>query len=154
MVVGTKRLHICGTKVRRGQKSRRPFRVVCNAASNSTGSDVVIPSYWEFAERVNGRAAMQGFVWGSVNEAFTGNNVMEQLVKLNDVGGYDVVAEDVLNLTLVIAAVALGTAVTTFAPNEDLQRSSEKLSVRFTPDAELLNGRVAMIGFVMLVLFT
>ena len=109
------------------------------------------PTYWEFAERVNGRTAMQGFVWGSVNQAITGNNILEQLVtQTND--GYNLIAEDVLNVVLVIGAITLGSAITTFAPNKDLEYT--KILERFTTDAEIINGRLAMCGFVALVFFT
>ena len=112
------------------------------------------PSYLEFAERVNGRAAMQGFVWGSVNEAITDNNVYHQLISKNPDGTYAIMSGDVLNLIFVVAAVALGTAVTTFVPNQELEESSARIAPQFTSDAELLNGRLAMIGFAMLLFFT
>lgn len=132
---------------RNGPKGRKSLVVTC-AQRHGT------PSYLEFAERVNGRAAMQGFVWGAVNEAVTGNDVMEQLVTRSATGEYAAVQGDVLNAVLVVAAVALGTAITTFAPNEELEASSKALSESFTPDAELLNGRLAMVGFVILAFFT
>lgn len=131
----------------RRPKGRKSLVVTC-AQRHGT------PSYLEFAERVNGRAAMQGFVWGAVNEAVTGKDVMEQLVTRSATGEYAAVEGDVLNAILVVAAVALGTAITTFAPNEELEASSRDLSESFTPDAELLNGRLAMVGFVILAFFT
>ena len=132
----------------------RKRRIICKAEKVANSKAMEVPSYWEFAERVNGRAAMQGFMWGSVNEAITGNNVLEQLITKSADNSYDIVSGDVLNAVLVLGGVVLGTAITTFAPNKELQDSSIKLAEPFTADAEMLNGRLAMIGFVILALFT
>ena len=107
-------------------------------------------SFLQFAETVNGRAAMQGFIWGSLTEAMTGNTIKEQLVSANPAGGLDIIPGDVLAATTVIGLVALGTAITAILPNEELQDSSMQLAGPFTSDAEVLNGRAAMIGFVIL----
>jgi hypothetical protein len=37
-----------------------------------------IPEY-RFAEVLNGRAAMQGFLWGSMNWVMTGDNIIQQV---------------------------------------------------------------------------
>ena len=115
--------------------------------ANSTAAS---PTYLQFAEKVNGRAAQQGFIWGAVNEAYTGNNVMEQLVHRSADGTYEFISGDVLNAVLVIAAVTLGTAITTVVPNRELEEQARALAPQFTDDAELLNGRLAMLGFVAL----
>ena len=107
-------------------------------------------TFFELAETVNGRAAMQGFIWGSLNEAMTGNNIREQLVSANPVGGYNIIPEDVLAAVSVIGLVVLGTSITALLPNEKLQKSSQRLAGPFTNDVEMLNGRVAMIGFLIL----
>ena len=86
-----------------------------------------------FAEVLNGRAAMQGFLWGSLNWMMTGENVIQQI-------------EDPLY------AIAASGVVTTLAwasmiTSENF--STEKIGA-FTPDAELKNGRLAMLGFIAL----
>jgi hypothetical protein len=86
-----------------------------------------------FAEVLNGRAAMQGVLWGSLNWMMTGENVIQQI-------------EDPLY------AIAASGVVTTLAwasmiTSENF--STEKIGA-FTPDAELKNGRLAMLGFIAL----
>lgn len=78
-------------------------------------------NYLRFAEKLNGRCAMQGVLWAGT-EALTGNHQF-----------------DTLYLVGVTGAVALGTAIT-YDPDEELSYSV------FTPERELLNGRAAMIG--------
>jgi hypothetical protein len=82
-------------------------------------------NYLRFAEKLNGRCAMQGVVW-SAAEAMTGNHQF-----------------DTLYLIGVTGAVALGTAMT-YSPDEELTYSV------FTPETELLNGRAAMLGMAAL----
>ena len=86
-----------------------------------------------FAEVLNGRAAMQGVLWGSLNWMMTGENVIQQI-------------EDPLY------AIAASGVVTTLAwasmiTSENF--STEKIGA-FTPEAELKNGRLAMLGFIAL----
>jgi len=86
-----------------------------------------------FAEVLNGRAAMQGVLWGSLNWMMTGENVIQQI-------------EDP------VYAIAASGVVTTLAwasmiTSENF--STEKIGA-FTPEAELKNGRLAMIGFIAL----
>ena len=78
-------------------------------------------TYLKFAEKLNGRCAMQGTLW-SAAEAITGNHQF-----------------DALYLAGVTGAVALGTAIT-FDEDNELSYSV------FTPEAELKNGRLAMLG--------
>jgi len=78
--------------------------------------------YLRFAEKLNGRCAMQGTLW-SVGSAVCGSN--HQF--------------DALYFTGVTALVALGTAIT-YDPDNELSYSV------FTPEAELDNGRLAMLG--------
>jgi hypothetical protein len=108
------------------------------------------PTYLQFAEKLNGRAAQQGFIWGAVNEAYTGNDVKDQLFSVAQNGSVDLVSDDILNLVLVVGAISLGTAITTIIPNKTLEYKSRSLAPQFTEDAELLNGRLAMLGFVAL----
>jgi hypothetical protein len=82
--------------------------------------------YLRFAEKLNGRCAMQGTLWsvGSVVRDWNGT------------GNHQF---DALYFTGVTALVALGTAIT-YDPDNELSYSV------FTPEAELENGRLAMLG--------
>lgn len=86
-----------------------------------------------FAEVLNGRAAMQGVLWGSLNWMMTGENVIQQV----EDPGYAIAA------TGVVTTLALASLFT--AENF----STEKIGA-FTPEAELKNGRLAMLGFMAL----
>jgi len=86
-----------------------------------------------FAEVLNGRAAMQGFLWGSLNWMMTGENVIQQI----EDPGYAIAATGVVT-TLALASLFTAENFTT-----------EKIGA-FTPDAELKNGRLAMLGFTTL----
>ena len=91
-----------------------------------------VPKY-RFAEVLNGRAAMQGFLWGSMNWVMTGDNIIQQV-------------EDpvyAMAATGVVTTLALASVFTA----EDF--TIEKIGA-FTPDAELKNGRLAMLGFIAL----
>ncbi len=83
-------------------------------------------SYLRFAEKLNGRCAMQGTLWsvGSVARDWSGT------------GNHQF---DALYFTGVTALVALGTVIT-YDEESDLSYSV------FTPEAELDNGRLAMLG--------
>ena len=133
--------------VRRQPRGMKVVRCAVGEVSNKT-----TPSYVEFAEKVNGRAAQQGFVWGAVNEAYTGHDVKEQLFSVAKDGHVDLMTGDILNVAIVLAAVTLGTAITTIIPNEELEEKSRSLAPNFTDEAEVLNGRLAMLGFVALAL--
>ena len=86
-----------------------------------------------FAEVLNGRAAMQGVLWGSLNWMMTGENVIQQV----EDPAYAIAA------TGVVTTLALASLFT--AENF----STDKIGA-FTPDAELKNGRLAMLGFIAL----
>ena len=86
-----------------------------------------------FAEVLNGRAAMQGVLWGSLNWMMTGENVIQQI----EDPVYAIAA------TGVVTTLALASLFT--AENF----STEKIGA-FTPEAELKNGRLAMLGFIAL----
>ena len=90
------------------------------------------PEY-RFAEILNGRAAMQGFLWGSMNWAMTGDNIIQQV----EDPVYAMAATGVV-ITLALASVFTA---------EDF--TIEKIGA-FTPEAELKNGRLAMLGFTTL----
>ena len=110
-------------------------------------------NFWKFAETVNGRVAMQGFVWGTLNEAITGHSIKEQLISNNPMGGLSIVPENLLAATTVIGLVMLGTAMTSILPNENMENVKSRFSGPFDESAEVMNGRLAMLGFLALVIF-
>tara|TARA_B110000305_G_scaffold206508_1_gene237392 strand:+ start:837 stop:1220 length:384 start_codon:yes stop_codon:yes gene_type:complete len=95
-----------------------------------------VPEY-RFAEVLNGRAAMQGFLWGSLNWMMTGDNIIQQV----EDPVYAIAA------TGVVTTLALASVFTA----EDF--TVDKIGA-FTPDAELKNGRLAMLGFTTLLGFS
>ena len=136
--------------VPRGMKrsqGRVPLKVMCNASSTKTVStkDGAPFDYIKFAETINGRCAMQGFIWGSVKEAMTHQSIMQQVLMKNADGTMDINSTGVLEFSAVVALVTLGTVFTSV-----LKDASAYTSERFTNDAEMLNARTAMIGFVLL----
>ena len=106
--------------------------------------------YFKFAEKVNGRSAMQGFVWGSVGTAMSGKSVGQQLIAGDATNGYYLEPNALLGISLVVGLVTLGTALTSIiSPDNELIEKSSKYNIRgFTPKAELTNGRLAMLGFI------
>jgi hypothetical protein len=86
-----------------------------------------------FAEAVNGRAAMQGVLWGSLDWMMSGENIIQQL-------------EDPM-----YAAAATGVVTTLAAASLITAKDFGKEEFwSFTPEAELKNGRLAMLGFTAL----
>lgn len=100
--------------------------------------------YISFAEKVNGRCAMQGFIWGSVKAAVTGQTIMEQLMT-KTADGMVMVPDSALEFTAITALVAAGSLIT-----DKVDSADYKLSENFTMDAEMVNGRLAMFGFLIL----
>ena len=100
----------------------RPHTVMSSNAQKKVRKN----SYLRFAEKLNGRCAMQGTLWsvGSVVSDWkgTGNHQF-----------------DALYFAAVTGAVAVGTAIT-FDTDKEASYSV------FTPEAELDNGRLAMLG--------
>lgn len=137
-------------KVPRGIKrshGRVPLKVVCNVSTSKSAStkDDAPFDYIKFAETVNGRCAMQGFIWGSVKEAMTHESIMQQVLMKNADGTMDINSTGVLEFSAVVALVTLGTVFTSV-----LKDASGYTSETFTSDAEMLNARTAMIGFFLL----
>jgi hypothetical protein len=108
--------------------------------------------YFQFAEKVNARSAMQGFVWGTMGTAITGKSINEQVIVGNSDIGYNVDPHAILGFVLVVGMVTLGTALTSIiSPNNKYIDESAKYNLKgFTPKAEVTNGRLAMIGFTIL----
>jgi len=120
------------------QTTKRRTRVAPIVRSSPEPVQDIIIEYEEkpeyrFAEVLNGRAAMQGVLWGSMNWAMTGDNIIQQV-------------EDpvyAMAATGVVTTLALASVFTA----EDF--TTEKIGA-FTPEAELKNGRLAMLGFIAL----
>jgi len=110
----------------------RPVRRVRRNAFMIRASAAPNPKV-RFAEVLNGRAAMQGFLWGSMDWVLSGENLIQQV----EDPVYAIAA------TGVVTTLALASLITaeSFA--------TEEFTV-FTPDAELKNGRLAMLGFTTL----
>jgi len=119
------------------RSTRSSYKV--RSSSEPSGEPSVEPSIepyqpqTRFAEVLNGRAAMQGVLWGSLNWMMTGENVIQQV----EDPVYAIAA------TGVVTTLALASLFT--AENF----STDKIGA-FTPDAELKNGRLAMLGFIAL----
>lgn len=98
--------------------------------SPATGTSVL-----PVAEKLNGRLAMQGLTWGAVNQFM-----------LSEGGILDQVHDphNLMTAAAVTSLVTLGTCVT---------QHEEESYFAWTPDAEMLNGRVAMVAFVCCALF-
>lgn len=109
--------------------ARAPVRVPALSTSTKTKKPIQYPYV---AEVINMRAAMGGFVAGAANEVMTGKTILEQV--------HDPAC--MLNASLFVGLTALGTA---FTINNRLSAESEEYGP-FTPDAETVNGRTAMIG--------
>jgi len=114
-------------------RTKRSTRSSYKVRSSSEPSIEPYQPQTRFAEVLNGRAAMQGVLWGSLNWMMTGKNVIQQV----EDPGYAIAA------TGVVTTLALASLFT--AENFSI----EKIGV-FTPDAELKNGRLAMLGFIAL----
>lgn len=100
------------------------------------------PKFLRFAEKVNGRCAMQGVVWGGVNYAQTHQSFLQQMSD----------PKDVLPAVAVAGAVTLGTAITSGIL--ELEVKEQPSDTIWTDDAEVLNSRVAMVAFPLLAIAT
>ena len=105
------------------RSTQRPPRVVVKAPNKIA----------RFAEVVNGRAAMQGVLWGSLDWMMSGENIVQQF-------------EDPMYAaaaTGVVTTLAVASLITAKGFDDEEYWS-------FTPEAELKNGRLAMLGFTAL----
>ena len=121
------------TKFSKKRSSRRTLKVRSTPEPSSEPSPEPYDPKTRFAEVLNGRAAMQGVLWGSLNWAMTGENVIQQV-------------EDPM-YALAASGVVTTLALASLFTAEDF--STEKIGM-FTPEAELKNGRLAMLGFTAL----
>ena len=114
-------------------KSRNVRTVVRATNEGSRFTKIDRPNdFLAVAERVNGRAAMIGFTSAVVDEIMTGNPISAQF-------------HDNIGLSIAVASlVFLGTA----ANPED----EGYVQGPWKPETELVNGRLAMIGILSLIL--
>jgi len=114
-------------------KSRKVRTVVRATNEGSRFTKIDRPNdFLAVAERVNGRAAMIGFTSALVDEVMTGNPISAQF-------------HDNIGLSIAVASlVFLGTA----ANPED----EGYVQGPWKPETELVNGRLAMIGILSLLL--
>ncbi len=114
-------------------KSRKVRTVVRATNEGSRFTKIDRPNdFLAVAERVNGRAAMIGFTSAVVDEIMTGNPISAQF-------------HDNIGLSIAVASlVFLGTA----ANPED----EGYVQGPWKPETELVNGRLAMIGILSLLL--
>jgi|TARA_B110000305_G_scaffold30664_1_gene29202 hypothetical protein len=114
-------------------KSRTVRTVVRATNEGSRFAKIDRPNdFLAVAERVNGRAAMIGFTSAVVDEVMTGNSISTQF-------------HDNVGLSIAVASlVFLGTA----ANPED----EGYVQGPWKPETELVNGRLAMIGILSLLL--
>lgn len=87
-------------------------------------------------EVLNSRLAMLGFFWAVIAEQLTGKNLFEQ-VKSQPL--------------LIVTTVVLITVASAIPFYKGVRRSGNSV---FTPDAELWNGRLAMLGIVAVIINT
>ena len=130
------------SKLMTKRRTRGPAKIRSSPVEEQPVQDIIIeyeekPEPYDpktrFAEVLNGRAAMQGFLWGSLNWMMTGKNVIQQI----EDPVYAIAATGVVT-TLALASLFTAENFTT-----------EKIGA-FTPEAELKNGRLAMLGFTTL----
>jgi hypothetical protein len=88
--------------------------------------------FLSMAERINGRAAMIGFTSAVIDEVMTGNSISTQF-------------RDNVGLSVAVAALSfLGTAAN--------PKDEGYVQGFWKPETELLNGRLAMVGVISLLL--
>ena len=110
-----------------------PFKAPVKApATKNTPSKML-----RVAEKLNGRLAMQGVTWGTVNQFMLHEGGVQQ--QIQD-------PHNLMTAAAVTTLVALGTSVT--QNDED-----HKSYFAWTPEAELLNGRAAMCAMALAVAF-
>lgn len=88
-----------------------------------------------FAEKLGGRLAMQGAAWGAVSRIVSNEHFFDQLSN----------PHNIMKASAVVGLVSLGTLVT--------RESQEDSYFSWTPEAEILNGRLAMAGLTAAMIF-
>jgi hypothetical protein len=103
----------------------------------STASKKVPSKMLRVAEKLNGRLAMQGVTWGTINQFMLHEGGVQQ--QIQD-------PHNLMTVAAVTTLVALGTSVT--QNDED-----HKSYFAWTPEAELVNGRAAMCAMALAAAF-
>ena len=94
------------------------------------------PKVAKLAENVGGRLAMQGLTWGGATHLMMNESFQEQL-------------QDPHNLMTAAAVSSLVVVASTITAGD----TDKESYFAWTPDAETLNGRVAMMGILSAFLF-
>lgn len=94
------------------------------------------PKMAKFAENVGGRLAMQGLTWGGATRLMMNEHFQDQL-------------KDPHNLMTAAAVTSLVCVASTITAKD----TDKESYFAWTPDAETLNGRVAMMGILSAFLF-
>merc|ERR1711966_147902 len=128
-------------------------------ALGNSGDDLLSNAMSVFAggsasEVINGRAAMIGFTAALMAELTSGQSVFSQMYNVRDVGVKTLLLPK-MGFFLIPATVVL-VMMSSFAPQlrgkkENGLNVSASPVGPFTPSAETINGRAAMIGLVALV---
>ena len=114
--------------------STGPFKPVVKISSRKPAESK--KAILKVAEKLNGRLAMQGVTWGAINQIVLHEGGVQQ--QIQD-------PHNILTLGAVTALVSLGTSVT--------QNNEHESYFAWTPEAELLNGRAAMLAMVVAAAF-
>eukprot|EP00898_Chlorokybus_atmophyticus_P007711 jgi/Chlat1/7941/Chrsp68S07373 len=121
-----------------GKLGRNPLEGAFPKPGNSQSTDITTQE--GLVERINGRAAMLGFVIAIATELATKKSVVAQLTD------YPLAKWGFLAVAAVTIIASLAPA-TTGVTDADAQ---DKSPAPFKPRREIINGRSAMIGFVAL----
>jgi len=100
-----------------------PFNVTTRTPTKTKTPSKVLRT----AEILNGRLAMQGVTWGTINQFVLHEGGIQQ--QIQD-------PHNLMTAAAVTALVTLGTSVT--------QNTDHESYFAWTPEAELINGRAAM----------
>lgn len=103
-----------------------PFKVAPKISSKNPNDSKRAIAH--VAEKLNGRLAMQGVTWGTINQFMLHEGGIQQ--QIQD-------PHNLMTAAAVTTLVSLGTSVT---------QNEEQSYFSWTPDAELLNGRIAMLA--------
>jgi hypothetical protein len=95
----------------------------------STKTPKQTPKIAKFAENVGGRLAMQGLTWGGATRFMMNEHFQDQI-------------KDPHNLMTAAAVTSLVCVASTITAKE----TDDESYFAWTPEAETLNGRVAMMG--------